>query len=52
MKRFRLKIGVDVDDVLMSCNEYALERVNRRLKLNPPPAYRRHHELGALSKQS
>lgn len=36
MKRFRLKIGVDVDDVLLSCNEYALERVNKRLKLNPP----------------
>ena len=36
MKRFRLKVGVDVDDVLFSCSEYAIRRVNEEKNLSPP----------------
>ena len=29
MKRFGLKIGIDVDDVLFQCNEFAVNLANR-----------------------
>lgn len=36
MKKFRLKIGVDVDDVLFSCNQYAFDLANKEYNYNPP----------------
>lgn len=30
MKRYRLRIGLDVDDTLYECNSYALEIINKR----------------------
>ena len=35
MKKF-LKIGIDVDDVLFSCNEYAIELANKEFHFDPP----------------
>ena len=36
MKKFRLKVGLDVDDVLYSCNDYAITLENKTGKYNPP----------------
>lgn len=36
MKTHRLRVGLDVDDILYDCNAYALERLNRDLALDPP----------------
>ncbi len=36
MRKFRLKIGVDVDDVLFSCNAYAIELANKEHHYDPP----------------
>lgn len=38
MKRFGLKIGIDVDDVLFACNEYAVELANKEFGFQPPIA--------------
>ena len=29
MKRYRLRIGLDVDDILYDCNAYAIELLNK-----------------------
>ena len=34
MKRW--KVGLDVDDIIFSCNEYAVELTNSELHLTPP----------------
>ena len=36
MKKYRLQIGLDVDDVLYECNSYALEWLNRDEGIDPP----------------
>ena len=36
MKKYRLQIGLDVDDVLYDCNAYALEWLNRAEGIEPP----------------
>ena len=36
MKKYRLQIGLDVDDVLYDCNAYALEWLNREERIDPP----------------
>jgi len=36
MKKYRLQIGLDVDDVLYDCNAYALEWLNREERIEPP----------------
>ena len=36
MKKYRLQIGLDVDDILYECNEYALELLNRKENIHPP----------------
>jgi len=36
MRKFRLKVGLDVDDVLFSCNEFAVELENKAGKYVPP----------------
>ena len=36
MKKYRLQIGLDVDDILYECNEYALDLLNRAENINPP----------------
>ena len=36
MKKYRLQIGLDVDDILYECNEYALDLLNREENITPP----------------
>ncbi len=36
MKKYRLQIGLDVDDILYDCNAYALELLNREEGIQPP----------------
>lgn len=36
MKRFKLKIGLDVDDVLLQCIPYAIQLANEKYQFNPP----------------
>ncbi|MBE6555185.1 MAG: hypothetical protein E7663_02975 [Ruminococcaceae bacterium] len=36
MKKYRLRIGLDVDDILYDCNAYALARLNREESIDPP----------------
>ena len=36
MKKYRLQIGLDVDDILYECNAYALELLNRAQNIHPP----------------
>ena len=36
MKKYRLQIGLDVDDILYECNAYALELLNRKENIQPP----------------
>jgi len=36
MKKYRLQIGLDVDDILYECNAYALELLNRAEGIDPP----------------
>lgn len=36
LRRHRLKAGIDVDDVLFPCVEYAIEKANKEYKFNPP----------------
>ena len=36
MKKYRLQIGLDVDDILYDCNAFALERLNREEGIDPP----------------
>lgn len=36
MKKYRLRIGLDVDDILYDCNAFALERLNREEGIEPP----------------
>ncbi len=36
MKKYRLKIGLDVDDILYECNAYALKLLNEAEGIDPP----------------
>lgn len=36
MKKYRLRVGLDVDDVLYDCNAYALKCLNEREGYDPP----------------
>ncbi len=36
MKKYRLRIGLDVDDILYDCNSYAIELLNKEDEINPP----------------
>ncbi len=36
MKKYRLQIGLDVDDILYECNAYALELLNHSENIEPP----------------
>lgn len=36
MRKYRLQIGLDVDDILYDCNAFALERLNREEGIEPP----------------
>ena len=36
MKKYKLRIGLDVDDILYDCNGYALERLNAEEGIDPP----------------
>lgn len=35
-RNFRLSVALDVDDLLMSCTEYAIELANKKYKFDPP----------------
>ncbi len=35
MKKYKLRIGLDVDDILYDCNGYALERLNAEQNITP-----------------
>lgn len=36
MQKYRLRVGLDVDDILYDCNAYALARLCREEKIDPP----------------
>ena len=36
MKKYRLRIGLDVDDILYDCNGFALARLNAEEGIEPP----------------
>ena len=36
MRKYRLQVGLDVDDILYDCNAYALDRLNREEGIEPP----------------
>ena len=36
MKKYRLRVGLDVDDILYDCNAYALQCLNEREGIEPP----------------
>ena len=36
MKKYRLRVGLDVDDVLYDCNAFALQCLNEREGIEPP----------------
>lgn len=36
MRKYRLQIGLDMDDILYDCNAFALERLNREEGIEPP----------------
>lgn len=36
MKKFKLRIGLDVDDILFSCNDYAVALANAKGAFDPP----------------
>lgn len=36
MKKYRLRVGLDVDDILYDCNAYALQCLNEREGIAPP----------------
>lgn len=36
MKKYRLSVGLDVDDILYDCNAYALEKLNAEKGFDPP----------------
>ena len=36
MRKYRLRVGLDVDDTVYNCNEYALQIVNAKHPENPP----------------
>ena len=36
MKKYRLRVGLDIDDTLYVCNAYALERLNKKYNIDPP----------------
>lgn len=36
MKKYRLRVGLDVDDILYVCNAYALECLNKKAQIEPP----------------
>ena len=36
MKKYRLRVGLDVDDILYDCNAYALQRLNEERVGKPP----------------
>ena len=36
MKRFKLKVGIDVDDILFSCDQYAIDLANKEYGIEPP----------------
>ncbi len=36
MKKYRLRVGLDVDDILYDCNAYALECLNKKEHIEPP----------------
>ncbi len=36
MKKYRLRVGLDVDDILYDCNAYALEKLNKEKNITPP----------------
>ena len=35
-RNFRLSVALDIDDLLMSCTEYAIELANKKYQYNPP----------------
>lgn len=36
MKKFKLKVGIDVDDILFSCDQYAIDLANNEYGYEPP----------------
>lgn len=36
MKKYRLRVGLDIDDTLYVCNAYALECLNKKYAIDPP----------------
>ena len=36
MKKYRLRVGLDVDDILYDCNAFALQKLNREKGITPP----------------
>ncbi len=36
MKKYRLRVGLDVDDILYECNAYALACLNKKESIDPP----------------
>lgn len=47
MKKYRLQVGLDVDDILYECNGYALELLNRAEGYEPPLSIYDIHGWGA-----
>lgn len=50
-KRFKLRFGIDVDDILMSCNQYAVELANQKYEFNPPLALEEFTQWGRSGKR-
>lgn len=51
MKKFKLSFGIDVDDILMSCNQYAVELANKEFGFNPPLALEEFTQWGKSGKR-
>lgn len=50
--KFKLKIGIDVDDILMECNQYALDLANKEFGFNPPLTLEELTQWGKSGKRS
>lgn len=46
MKKYRLRVGLDVDDILYDCNAFALQKLNREKGITPPLSIHDIHSWG------
>ena len=50
-KKFKLRFGIDVDDILMPCNQYAIDLANAEYGFNPPLALEEFTQWGKSGKR-